>query len=704
MRADDKSFILRVIESKILFRIPVYQRNYDWPEAQCRRLLDDIEDIFNTGKQHFLGSMVLSQEPSFPGFEKYTVIDGQQRLTTMCLLIKALHDVVSERGDVEEAASIDTDYIHNKCKEEEFKVKLKPINSDGEQFTKLLNNQYDQMDKTSHMWLNYSTCKQRIEKWFDQGKTVDEIRTAFYRLQVIMMILESDDDPQVIFENINSTGLELTYSDLIRNFLLMKADDQEMLYKDYWLVIENSLKDGNDYDNLNDFFMQYIVCKTGKKVNINDLYYVFVDFYKANGYTQQAMLAELKRYSDIYTGFLRGNNQWGDEICSNLSGLCQLNQTTCYPFLMRVFNDWLNDGVIKDRAVVEKTTKLILIYLLRRMVCGVSTSSLRGLFASLYNRIFGKVPANKEKYYEAINNFLFLLDSKDAMPTEEKFTEELKIKEIYKTPALCKFLLKYIENSGKEKIDGLITIEHIMPQTLSVGWEHIDTVKHGEYVHTLGNLTLTGYNSELSNMSFKSKKEYLFGDPDGEIKAKAVTLNSDVQNVEEWDIKQITERADRLTKIVAKGFKIDRIQDDSIEYELTREISAIQSKEATGTKPLGFKFDGKKYRQVSYSGILSDMVKLLYQKHPDVLQDMVEDDDFGWIVCAPDKARGKGIADCKIADGMFIDIHDSAAAQLNKINRLLDKCGEPQSMFSCIIPAEENVAEEEDTYDEDEND
>ena len=704
-----KDFILKVIETpKILFTIPVYQRNYDWPESNCRRLLEDIEDIFLTQKQHFFGSIILLAEPSLPSLTKYIVIDGQQRLTTMCLLVKALHDVVLARGDKRKATRIDDDYIHNRCDEEEFKIKLKPINSDGEQFMKLLNNKSntkpDGIDESSHIWLNYNVCRQRIEKWIDQGnKTPEEIKNAFYRLEIITMGLEADDDPQVIFENINSTGLELTYSDLIRNFLLMKSDQQDVLYKNYWLIIENLLKTSKDYKNLNDFFMQYIVCRTGKKVNESDLYYVFADFYKNNGYTQQQILLELRSYADIYSGFLNGKEQWGQSICDSLAGLRQLKQTTCYPFLMNVFNDWLNNNIIKDRTV-EKTVELILTYLLRRVVCGVSTGSLRGLFASLYNRIFGKVPRNKEKYYEAINNFLFLLDSKDAMPTEEKFAQELKVKEIYKTPALCNFLLKYIENNGKEKIEGLITIEHIMPQTLSVGWEQIETPDHGKYVHTLGNLTLTGYNSELSNLSFKDKKDYLFNDPDGKVKAKAVTLNKDVQYADAWDVAHIVKRADRLTNIILKDFGVEHVYDDSIEYELTREILANQSKEATGTKPLGFKFYGKKYKQVSYSGIMSDVIKLLYQKYPDILQNAVEDPDFGWIVDSPDKVKNKSADLCKISDRIYIDTHNSASAQLNNISRLLDKCGEPQNVFVCIIPATEYTEEYIENYDGEDND
>jgi hypothetical protein len=242
-----------------------------------------------------------------------------------------------------------------------------------------------------------------------------------------------------------------------------------------------------------------------------------------------------------------------------------------------------------------------------------------------------------------------------------------------------------------------------MPQTLSVGWEHIETPDHGKYVHTLGNLTLTGYNSELSNLSFKDKKDYLFNDPDGKVKAKAVTLNQDVQSADVWDVTHIVKRADRLTKIILKDFEVEHVDDDSIEYELTREILANQSKEATGTKPLGFKFDGKKYKQVSYSGIISDVVKLLYQKHPDILRNTVEDPDFGWIVESPDKVKNKN-ADCKIVDGIYIDTHNSAAAQLNNISRLLDKCGEPQSVFSCIIPVTEEAEEDVENYDEEDND
>lgn len=257
--------------NKVLFRIPVYQRNYDWSESNCNRLLDDVHNIIKTSEKHFLGTIVFMAAGS-GGFalQEYIIIDGQQRLTTLMIMLKALAELAKQEGDncYEE---INDTYLHNKFCAEEFKVKLKPIKSDNEQFLLLLNGRIKEMDEDSHIFVNYDICKRRFEKWIDSGVTPSGILEALTKLELVEIVLtKGEDDPQIIFESINSTGLELSNSDLIRNFLLMNADNQEKLYEDYWLKIENALKKKSDYTFLDMFFTQYILYKTSKPVIIKD--------------------------------------------------------------------------------------------------------------------------------------------------------------------------------------------------------------------------------------------------------------------------------------------------------------------------------------------------------------------------------------------------------------------------------------------------
>ncbi|MBR5619434.1 MAG: DUF262 domain-containing protein, partial [Clostridia bacterium] len=451
--------------NKVLFRIPVYQRNYDWSESNCNRLLDDIYTIMDTGEKHFLGTIVFMAAKS-GGFklQEYVIIDGQQRLTTLMLILKALSVVAEKRGD-DCYHEIEESYLHNKYCDEEFKVKLKPIKSDNNQFLLLLNGKLDEMDEETHIYQNYMLCKERFEKWVEKGKLPSEILDALTKLEIVEIVLtKGEDDPQIIFESINSTGLELSNADLIRNFLLMNVDDQEKLYEDYWLPIEKLLRKKTDYSNLDDFFTQYIVYKTSKPVNSRQLYNRFVKMFKESGFTHQSYLEELKYYAELYNAFLNGSKDYSKIINSLLKRLCILNQTTCYPFLFHVFNDYYN-GVICE-SEVERVLQFILAYLLRRMVCGIPSNSLRGLLTYLYNRIF-KVSNNKQRYYEALNKFMFSVSSKDAVPSAEEFDRLLKTSNIYGNLALCRFLLLDIENGdGKEVLQAdNLTIEHIMPQT-----------------------------------------------------------------------------------------------------------------------------------------------------------------------------------------------------------------------------------------------
>lgn len=604
--------------NKVLFRIPVYQRNYDWSESNCNRLLDDIYDIMKSGDKHFLGTIVFMAAKS-GGFalQEYIIIDGQQRLTTLMLILKALSVVAESAGD-DCYHEIEEQYLHNKYCDEEFKVKLKPIKSDNNQFTLLLEDKIDEMDEDTHIYHNFMLCKERFERWAERGINPSRVLDALTKLEIVEIVLtKGEDDPQVIFESINSTGLELSNADLIRNYLLMNADDQEKLFENYWLYIEKTLRNKMDYSNLDAFFMQYIVYKTSKPVNSRQLYNSFVKLFKDSGYSQESILKELRYYAEIFGAFVYGSAKYSERINRLLYRLRVLNQTTCYPFLLHVFDDY-HQGVI-DEETVEKILQFILAYLLRRMVCGVPSNTLRGLFTYLYNRIF-KVASNKQKYYGTLNKFLFTVSSKDVIPSAGEFERALQKANIYGNNALCRFLLLDIENGdGKEILQAEnLTIEHIMPQTLSADWSHIRPEEHEEYLHTLGNLSVTGYNSELSNKSFAEKQDIIREN------SKAVILNSDVLDKESWNIATIQARAKRLAGIVMTRYKIDRIVDDSIEFEYIETLTLDNYDEVTGKKLVSFKLFGETYRQNKYALMLLDVIKLLDKKSPGKLQTLAE--------------------------------------------------------------------------------
>lgn len=673
--------------NKVLFRIPVYQRNYDWSESNCNRLLDDIYDIMQSGDKHFLGTIVFMAAKS-GGFalQEYIIIDGQQRLTTLMLILKALSVVAESVGD-DCYHEIEEQYLHNKYCDEEFKVKLKPIKSDNNQFTLLLEDKIDEMDEDTHIYHNFMLCKERFERWAERGINPSQVLDALTKLEIVEIVLtKGEDDPQVIFESINSTGLELSNADLIRNYLLMNADDQEKLYENYWLYIEKTLRNKMDYSNLDAFFMQYIVYKTSKPVNSRQLYNSFVKLFKDSGYSQESILKELRYYAEIFGAFVYGSAKYSERINRLLYRLRVLNQTTCYPFLLHVFDDY-HQGVI-DEETVEKILQFILAYLLRRMVCGVPSNTLRGLFTYLYNRIF-KVASNKQKYYETLNKFLFTVSSKDVIPSAGEFERALQKANIYGNNALCRFLLLDIENGdGKEILQAEnLTIEHIMPQTLSADWSHIRPEEHEEYLHTLGNLSVTGYNSELSNKSFAEKQDIIREN------SKAVILNSDVLDKESWNIATIQARAKRLAGIVMTRYKIDRIVDDSIEFEYIETLTLDNYDEVTGKKLVSFKLFGETYRQNKYALMLLDVIKLLDKKSPGKLQTLAEN-NYSFNSTKRKHVHlnidGSGMRwPWKVTDSIYLEANLSAWSCIRFIENLLSEFGFEKDQFSFNIVAEE---------------
>ena len=463
-----------------------------------------------------------------------------------------------------------------------------------------------------------------------------------------------------------------------------------------YLLIGN-LQPPRRESNLNRFiqlFIKQTFYTTSKPVNSRRLYNSFVKLFKDSGYSQESILKELRYYAEIFSVFVYGNDKkYSKRINGLLYRLRVLNQTTCYPFLMHVFDDY-HQGII-DEETTEKILQFILAYLLRRMVCGVPSNTLRGLFTYLYNRIF-KVVANKQKYYETLNKFLFTVSSKDVIPSVSEFERSLQKANIYGNSALCRFLLLDIENGdGKEILQAEnLTIEHIMPQTLGADWSHIRPEDHEEYLHTLGNLSITGYNSELSNKSFTEKRDIIREN------SKAVILNCDVLDKDSWNIANIQDRAKRLAGIILTRYKIDRIIDDSIEFEYIETLTLDHYDEVTGKKLVSFKLFGETYRQNRYALMLLDVIKLLEKKKPGKLQTLAANNySFNSTKRKHVHLNLDGVGmrwPWKVADGIYLEANLSAWSCIRFIENLIFEFGFDKDQFSFNIVAEEPSESDED--------
>lgn len=618
--------------NKRQYSIPVYQRNYEWSDEQCKKLFADIIDAHNKDRSHFCGSIVYARLKDEHNIDYFVIIDGQQRITTIYLLIKALMDSTDSAEEKAQFVSV----LYNEDKFEKYdwdeasKLKLKPIKSDDIQLKLLMENKLDKLDKSSDIYKNYKLFRDLIDKSLEKDPklSVPGIYDGLEHLSCARIGLEDEDAPQEIFERINSTGLPLSLSDKIRNFVLMTDVDQESLYEEYWLPIEQNVR----RNKMSDFFLNYLNMQLDVFAKDNIAYDSFKDFYYDNDYTNQSMLEELKHYSELYKAFQGGENEFSEKTNELLGGLRDLKQTTIYVFLFRVFDDRLN-GVIDDNTL-ERVLEFFLNYSVRRIACEIGSNSLRGLYKTLYKRIFNN-DDNKEHYYDAIVCFFTQLNSGDKFPTDSEFAVALREKDIYHKPDLRKYLLSMIENYGsKEKleINSDITIEHIMPQKLSSDWQRMigDNWQndHAEYLHTLGNLTLTGYNSELSNKPFSEKKRLL-----EEYGAKIKTLNIDVLDKYSWSIDDIKSRAKRLSDKVIDIFSYPEASIEiSFKDPRYKEYGCENAGEATNKSVEYFMLQGEKIYVTSFADMLRIIVKKLYDEDPSVIEEMARANSqiVGW--------------------------------------------------------------------------
>lgn len=629
MKVEKYRVLGELIETnKRQFIIPVYQRNYDWEKENCKKLFDDIVSAYEKDRLHFIGSIVYVDQGEENKIYRYLIIDGQQRITTIFLLLKALYDTSTNENIKKEIEDIlfNIDKYNDLKLNDQTKIKLKPIKSDNAQFMLLMKNEIQSMLKTSNIYLNYDYLKNQIIKIDTKGITAKDILSGLKKLTSAVIILDPiEDDPQIVFESINSTGVSLSLADLIRNYILMTDKNQEQLFENYWLKIENNVSSKEMPHFLTDY-LQFI-CK--EKVSSQNAYALFKNTFIAKGYTNESMLQQLLHYSYYYKAFLYGDdNTYSIVINKRLKGLKILDQGTIYPFLFHVFDDYSNQ--IISTAEFEKVLTFFFNYLLRRIVCGVTSNTLRGLYKTLYNRIFVDKD-NLLNYYDTIVQFFMQLNTKDSIPSDSALKDSLLNTDIYNKKNVCKYILKSIEDmtedgkESKEIVDVTsLSIEHIMPQALNDEWKKMigdDYEKvYEKYLHNIGNLSLTGYNSELGQKSFREKQNL--------IKAKnshIIILNKDVLDKTVWNLKAINDRADRLSGLVLKLFPIEKPA-KSIKFidESKRRLSLAEDFDPTGTRPKSCIFFGINFIVDSYVEILTNILNALYDLDSDILDDLAK--------------------------------------------------------------------------------
>lgn len=666
MKAIDTNFLEFLGKSNFSFVIPVYQRNYNWNNEQCSQLIHDLELILkNNLTSYFLGSVVYineNQSVSLSSVNEVFIIDGQQRITTLSLLLVAISEALN---DETAKLNLRESYILNSRREGKEKIKLKPIKDDMTALVAIINN--DEHIAESAVTINYLYFVDYLK---ESNYSPEQIFEAIGKLMIVdISLTKGIDNPQMIFESLNSTGLELSSSDLIRNFVLMNLSykDQEFFYTNYWKKIENNCQFKTD-----EFIRHYITLKEGYIPNIGKVYKAFKAYRQKNlSLEVKDLLEEILFYSTLYNQFETGRDS-SYKIANRLFRLKNLDNTVTYPFLLDLFYDYKNNLITED--IVERALHIIETYIVRRFVCEAQTNAMNKIFMSLAREIKKDNIDWITKYIDIMSHVLANKSASGRTPNNHEVVESLKSRDIYNMKAKNKiFLLESFENfNNKEKVDvygGLenaeISIEHIMPQTLTKEWKEElgkDFQRiHDEYLNVLGNLTLTGYNSNFKNKPFKEKKRIGFSD-------SRFWLNSYVKNQDNWNEETIKDRCKILT---AKFLTIwPELQFDNSFFQATENIISLSEEYNFTSKHIkALIFLGDRIEINSFRDLKIEILKRLYLLDSNLFFKIQENDLIGkrFFSHDPNDLRSS----VEVVTGIFIEVHMSAQSIIKDIKRII---------------------------------
>ncbi|NHB53954.1 GmrSD restriction endonuclease domain-containing protein [Helicobacter pylori] len=550
------------------FVIPIYQRVYSWGKEHCEQLWDDI---IKTGgndqiEGHFIGSIVYVLDDNTHS-SPLLIIDGQQRLTTITLLFIALRNHLSDEDELLEKFSrkkIES-YLINSDKDGDKKFKLILSESDRDTLLSLIDKD---RRKPSEPSLKIVENFKLFEKWI--RKNTDKLETIFKGLEKLMIVWialkKEKDDPQLIFESMNSKGIKLTQTDLIRNYIVMETEveKQEGFYNQYWRAMEEDFKQNETL--FNQFVRHYLTIKIGKIPNEKRVYEAFKDYRQKEGIGIEDLLKDLQKYCGYFCQ-IAFKKEADKGLNKALSFLVDLEMDVVYPLLLELYSDY-SDGVLSNQDFIP-IIALIESYICRRAVCGLGTNSLNKVFPFVTKKI------NKDQYLESIKVHFGYLTEKQRFPNNDEFKEHFITIDFYRFKKK-KYFLERLENfERKERVYAHeYTTEHIMPQTLEEEWErdlgeNFEAI-HEKYLHTIGNLTLTGYNKEYSNKSFQEKRDMEKG-----FKQSPLRLNQSLKDLESFGEKEIEKRASDLADWALKIWTYPKLDAETLEkYKSKKEKKA----------------------------------------------------------------------------------------------------------------------------------
>lgn len=571
MKANEAN-LLKFLSGPKQFVIPIFQRTYSWTLRECSQLWADIMKAGQNEKVsgHFVGSVVYIEKDIYhvSSIPQLLVIDGQQRLTTISIVLSVVARAIENSGENMEISKkkIDNYYLFNAEENGELRYKLLLTQTDKDTLTRLIEGKELPEESSKRIVENNQYFEDQVR---NSGLDLMTIYKGIEKLIIVDISLNREhDNPQLIFESLNSTGLELSQADLIRNYILMGLEPQEQneLYQDFWHAMEKSFGQTAYITYFDRFMRDYLTLKTGKIPKIDEVYQEFkVYAHIKPEMTIREIVADIYKFSKYFVNMAleKETDKELKEICQDINAL---KVDVAYPLLLELYNDY-TDGKLENTGFIE-ILRLIESYVFRRAVCGIPTNSLNKTFATFSREL------NKESYLDSFRAALAVKDSYRRFPNDNEFKQAMMVKDLYNFRSRNYWLRRLENHERKEKISiDDYTIEHIMPQNenLSAQWERDlgENWKdvHSRNLHTLGNLTLTGYNSELSDRPFLEKRNIEGGFADSPLR-----LNKGLGQLTKWDADELKKRAERLAELAAKVWSYPEVTSELLEkYRQSRD-------------------------------------------------------------------------------------------------------------------------------------
>lgn len=667
MKANELPIINFLQSPNVQFVIPVYQRNYDWSNNECRQLINDIIAVekYNRGT-HFIGSIVFIHEGAYSTREvkELVIIDGQQRLTTINILYVALYRFAKENNRQKDAEMLFNMFLVNQyVQQESSKLKLKQTDTNSMAFKAIMNKTENEFSQYSNVIENFNFFKLLITE-----ETFDTILNGLKRLIFVEISLErGKDDPQRIFESLNSTGLDLSQSDLIRNYILMDLDprSQNKVYDQVWNPIEENARNLiKQKSAVSDYIRDYLTLKNRKIPNKSKVYQEFKKLYPIKDEAYEQELENIKSLSVHYKKFINPQTVQDRKIRRELEYMSRLEINVAFPFLLQVFED-ADNGLISDDEVIQ-ILKLIQSYTWRRFVVGLPTNALNKIFMSLYSEV------DVEDYYNSIALALVKKKGSSKFPSNEEVKTALKDKDLYNIQSKNRnYMFELLENyNNREYVNTSnenITIEHIFPQNPNADWNKNVSpddffLFKEKYVNTIANLTLSGNNGALSNKSFKEKKEMNLNGGEQGYKYSRLWLNTYLNSIEEWNISNYEER---FSEIYSRFLNIWAFPDITIpENESFSEVNIFDADSPTNKKLEYFIFEDTKIEENAVAMMYQHVIKALFDKNTQLL---LENQEILKMTRNPEDFRSHG----EIANGYYIEYNIDSKTKFNILKKLL---------------------------------